>query len=290
MVDFPLGWQWNAEAKIAIFFGLIAALLLAVAYFKGFFNLPKENEEPPLNLLHVLFGFLVYLGLAILISEIDHLWIRPTDDISSKISIVGLMNFFNQSACLLVFFLFFKFAQPKTGRYIWKTGTFPYKFDIVIGLATWIIAFPLVIFFNEAFEILLEVVFHVRELPEQTAIQYVKMAMEEPGNLVMAIFSIVVLVPIVEEFLFRGLLQSWFKKWLGPKAAILVSSLCFSLFHFSGAQGVSNFSILASLFILALFLGFIYERQRSLITPITLHSIFNLISIINLIFLKESAI
>ena len=38
-------------------------------------------------------------------------------------------------------------------------------------------------------------------------------------------------------------------------------------------------------FILALFLGYLYERQGSLIAPIALHASFNAISVMNIYFL-----
>jgi membrane protease YdiL (CAAX protease family) len=61
--------------------------------------------------------------------------------------------------------------------------------------------------------------------------------------------------------------------------AIVFSSICFSAFHFSFSQGIGNISLLFSLFVFALFLGFIYERQGSLFASISLHMTLNIVSV-----------
>ncbi|MBI3211827.1 MAG: CPBP family intramembrane metalloprotease [Simkania negevensis] len=53
-----------------------------------------------------------------------------------------------------------------------------------------------------------------------------------------------------------------------------------TLFHLSSSQGVGNIS----LFIFALYLGFLYEKQCSLFASIALHMTFNSISVIRILF------
>ena len=91
---------------------------------------------------------------------------------------------------------------------------------------------------------------------------------------------------ILEEFLFRGVLQNFLKKYFKRDVSIIITSLVFAFFHYSPSQKLSNISIIGSLFVLACFLSFLYERQKSLFAPIFLHATFNAISIINLIFIK----
>ena len=87
--------------------------------------------------------------------------------------------------------------------------------------------------------------------------------------------------------LFRGFLQTYIRKHLGPKQAIVITSLCFSFFHYASGQGLGNIMIITSLFVLALFLGFLYEKQGSLLAPMVLHASFNTISVINLYLFGE---
>jgi membrane protease YdiL (CAAX protease family) len=72
-----------------------------------------------------------------------------------------------------------------------------------------------------------------------------------------------------------------------PRNAILLSALCFALFHFAPSQGIGNISLVGSLFLFALFLGFIYERQASLFASVGLHMTFNTVSTFRILFYPE---
>ena len=122
---------------------------------------------------------------------------------------------------------------------------------------------------------------------EQVAVQYLKMTLTSPLLLSVALFTVIITAPVIEEFLFRGFLQNYLKRYLGKKAAILSSSLCFALFHLAPSQGLGNISLAISLFIFACFLGFIYERQKSLFASIGLHMTFNLVSTLRILFIQE---
>ncbi len=123
---------------------------------------------------------------------------------------------------------------------------------------------------------------------EQTAVSYFKAATSSPLSCIMAIFFVLLVSPILEEFLFRGLLQNWIREHLNTKAAIFLSSLFFALLHMNPSQGIGNISLFFSLAIFGGFLGFIYERQKSLSASIILHMTFNSISALRLLFFPES--
>ena len=101
----------------------------------------------------------------------------------------------------------------------------------------------------------------------------------------MVLFTIILLAPLIEEILFRGFLQTFIRQHLGSRQAIGITSLLFALFHYAPEQGLGNIPIVGSLLVLALFLGFVYEKRGSLLAPITLHACFNSISVLNLYFL-----
>jgi hypothetical protein len=111
--------------------------------------------------------------------------------------------------------------------------------------------------------------------------------MESSLMALVALFIVIIAAPVIEELLFRGFLQNYFKRYLGTKAAILITSLCFALFHLAPSQGLGNISLVISLFSFACFLGFVYERQKSLFASIGLHMFFNLVSSIRILFLEE---
>jgi membrane protease YdiL (CAAX protease family) len=81
-------------------------------------------------------------------------------------------------------------------------------------------------------------------------------------------FFAVVLAPVAEEFLFRGLLFSAAKKLGWPKCGWVLVSLLFALIHTSAP-------IFLPLFVFALALTWLTERTDGLLAPILAHSLFN---------------
>jgi len=131
-------------------------------------------------------------------------------------------------------------------------------------------------------------VFKIKKLPNQLVIDYLKSTYDNPFSFFLVTITILILAPFIEEVLFRGFFQNFLKKYLNVKTSILLTSFIFSIFHFSTYQKFSNISILFSIFILGSLLGFIYERQKSLIAPITLHLTFNSFTILGLLIFKNS--
>ena len=82
----------------------------------------------------------------------------------------------------------------------------------------------------------------------------------------------VVVAPIVEEALFRGILLPVLMKKMGLGTAVVVSSLFFAVIH-------QHLPSIAPLFVLALVLAMLYIHSGSLWAPIVLHGIFNGVSI-----------
>ena len=79
------------------------------------------------------------------------------------------------------------------------------------------------------------------------------------------------IAPIAEEAFFRGLLQTFLvnlvrNRWL----AVLVASLAFSCVHFSQAHAIPALTVLAVL------MGYAYERTGSLVPAVAIHAMFNL--------------
>jgi uncharacterized protein len=160
---------------------------------------------------------------------------------------------------------------------IFKDSTSLLSFDASVGALTWALAFPTAVVVEQISDLFIFFFFHV-ESYNQTAVLYLKMMMNTPGLLALALTTILIFAPLLEEFLFRGILQTYLKKHFSQKVAIVISSLCFALFHLAPSQGAGNIPLFFSLMTLGLFLGFLYEKQRSLFAPIALHVTFNSIS------------
>jgi membrane protease YdiL (CAAX protease family) len=83
----------------------------------------------------------------------------------------------------------------------------------------------------------------------------------------------VVLAPLFEELLFRGVIFSALLKISSPWPAIVVQALVFALLHLHGPA-------LLPLFTLAVTLSLAYVMTRSLWTPIIIHAMFNAVALI----------
>ena len=111
---------------------------------------------------------------------------------------------------------------------------------------------------------------------EQTAVTIFKSAKAWVEYGYLSLFA-VILAPVAEEFIFRGMLFPFFKQSGFPKLAWLGVSFLFALIH-------QNLNIFASLFVLALVLTWLYEKTDSLLAPITAHALFNVANLVILDF------
>jgi membrane protease YdiL (CAAX protease family) len=88
------------------------------------------------------------------------------------------------------------------------------------------------------------------------------------------VFTAVVVVPFVEELIFRGMLQTLFRSYIvRPWPAIFVASFVFVVFH-------ADMPHWPALFVLSICLGYTYEKSGSLLRPIFVHSLFNAMSVL----------
>jgi membrane protease YdiL (CAAX protease family) len=91
----------------------------------------------------------------------------------------------------------------------------------------------------------------------------------------------VVLAPVVEEMLFRGILYPVIKELGYPRFALWSTSLVFGLVH-------ANFMTFLPLTFLALLLVMLYEATDNLLAPILVHSLFNAVNFFLLVFGREA--
>ncbi|MEM9882198.1 MAG: CPBP family intramembrane glutamic endopeptidase [Planctomycetota bacterium] len=88
------------------------------------------------------------------------------------------------------------------------------------------------------------------------------------------IVSAVIVAPLLEEVLFRGLLQTWLLDVLGRDRrwlTVTVAAAAFASVH----VGLVSWHGLPGLFVLGLVLGWLYEKTGSLLPPVLVHAGFN---------------
>lgn len=106
------------------------------------------------------------------------------------------------------------------------------------------------------------------QIPEHQELQVMA---EFPNIMIRALVIImaVVMAPLLEEMLFRGLLQSLIRSYVGrPWPAIAVTSLLFAMVHADAPHW-------PALFVLAMGLGYAYEKSGSLFQSMFMHAFFN---------------
>lgn len=86
-------------------------------------------------------------------------------------------------------------------------------------------------------------------------------------------FSAVIIAPIWEELLMRGILYPYLRRDFGRKVAVVVSSLVFALLHGFGF-------VIIPTFIGGVLLAALYERTGSLAPCIIAHAVFNLVAVV----------
>lgn len=112
------------------------------------------------------------------------------------------------------------------------------------------------------------------EVPLETQ-EMVRVLAEARGvglRLYLALLAVVV-APLTEEVLFRGVLLPALCKWMSPLLAVVLSSLLFAAFH----MHLGNFM---ALFLLSLGLSLAYAHTRSLAVPVAMHALFNAVPVV----------
>ncbi len=283
------------HAEIIFFFGAIALVTNWIAYSRGFYTFPlsKRGEKNLPNFVQVAAVFAIYLGTTLLLVPLlARLFFFLYSSASAlPVNFMGYMQLISMMLSGVFLYVFCLSQRKEMIHKIWKDtskpGSKPILFDFFLGIATWAVAFPLVAAIGQISDLVVELLFGIQNY-EQVAVRYLKMALASPSLLATALFIILIAAPFIEELLFRGFLQNWLKSLLGAKSAILIASLCFAFFHLSASQGLGNISLGISLFSFSCFLGFIYERQSSLLASIGLHMTFNVVSCFRILMLPES--
>lgn len=87
-------------------------------------------------------------------------------------------------------------------------------------------------------------------------------------QLLVAMFCVIIVAPLFEEMLFRGLVMGELMKIMRPWAAITVQAILFSVAHEVLFQSIFAFAV-------GIVLGIVYHRTQSIKTSAICHGVFN---------------
>ncbi|MEZ5315750.1 MAG: type II CAAX endopeptidase family protein [Chlamydiales bacterium] len=270
---------------------LFILLFLFFILRSDYFRLSSLVNPYSIRWQEVMGIFLIYLSLAFLIlpainggifyiafgeTRISNHWLGWAQISSLFIIFLSLLTYCFSIRSGLRRYIFWGHHKPSSKRFFRSIG---------LGFLSFLISYPFVLWIG-FFTGLISFWIWGEVAVEQVAVNQIKMTQGYPVMFICMVFFVVGLVPFMEELLFRGFLQTLLKLYIGRTWSLILTALIFALVHFSLSQGLGNFQLIASLFILSLFLGFIYEKEQTLWAPIALHATFNGFSLILLTFSK----
>lgn len=273
-----------------LFFVMIAFI---IARRRGFFISPLPVRSTHVHFFQVVGAFFIFFVLMLVVIPFLtiiflSLWAGHLVDPKSMPLEGPTEGWFNVISIITSFLgvIIYTFLLPNSVRTSIWGGIKNYSDlgrNMMMGMISWFLAFPLVALVSQVAGLILIGFGLPSGQHEQVAVRFLRMSSGYPYLFLVVALLIMSIVPIVEELLFRGFLQTWLRKRFGVFIAIIVASLIFTFFHYSSTQGWDNIELLASLFTLSCFLGYIYERQQSLWSSIMLHATFNGISVLAII-------
>ncbi len=277
------------QALHAALFLFLCLVILLFAKKRGFFVL--EQSAPVslrLSLPNVGIALLCYLIPGVLFLVAGLFFNTTIFSMLSENTIIAQSRAAFASALLSVILLltYYFCLDARLREQIFGVKAFlqhNFRRAFVIGMLSWFIIYPFVLFTDEILQMFNLMVFHMQELPDQVVILIFRESLASSASYIPMIIAIVVIAPIAEELFFRGFLHTFLRSRIGVKAALLVSASLFAAIHFAPAQKLGNITLIGALFVLGWFLGFLFEKNKSLFAPIGLHMTFNALSLCNLV-------
>jgi membrane protease YdiL (CAAX protease family) len=144
----------------------------------------------------------------------------------------------------------------------------------LIALVSLIIAFEAYMYFQEMVpmpEVLRELAEPYKKGMEE--LTRVVVHANSPAELMTVILVVAVVPAIVEELLFRGLIQKVFERLMSPVVSAILAGTVFGLFHLNPFEVVPLIGI-------GVFLGMLRYRSQTILLPILVHFINNFIAIL----------
>lgn len=204
---------------------------------------------------------LLYMLLSTLLAATDAAWLK-------WILLSGDMNRFDSIRCLLMiipsFFIYRQLKkQSDAGVLNWPLAKGS-TYSILTGIGFTGMAFLWLRFAEKFFS-------KIDLLQKSLAAMADTVINPSAQELFLLILVAGILVPILEELLFRGIIFSLLEKIRKGRFAIIVSAFLFALAHLNPIQGVYTF-------IMGLIAGLIYLKTRDLRWPILMHMTINTLS------------
>jgi membrane protease YdiL (CAAX protease family) len=106
--------------------------------------------------------------------------------------------------------------------------------------------------------------------------------LDNANGLTLAVFAVVavLIAPLCEELMFRGLLLRSLRRRMSPEWAVIVQALAFALAHPMLSPTIGDLAVVPALFLLGAVSGLVALRRGDLSPSIMMHAGFNLLTTI----------
>lgn len=216
----------------------------------------------------LLLGSLLFCGsFGMLLAAVLAQWLQPKSpqDPAFHQFVVTTVSFHGAALVLVSFFL--RMHAARWREFLGLTGP-RVRRALLLGLVGGVILVPTALAINKGCGWLLEQV--SVEPVEQRTVKILQMSVGWPRRLAFG-FGAIVLAPLVEEILFRGLAYSLLKPRVGAGLAAVATALVFAAIHF-------NLLTFLPLAVIGLVLVWVYEWSDNLLAPIVSHALFNAVN------------
>jgi membrane protease YdiL (CAAX protease family) len=176
-----------------------------------------------------------------------------------------LISFFSFQGAAIVLAHYFLKQHQMTWMQLLGLRSPSLKTGLALAVLVTIIAVPMALLLNQLVAWLMSLV--QMEAVEQPTVTVLKVSAGAGQRICFGITAILV-APLVEETLFRGILYPLIKQRGYPMLALSSTSLLFGAIH-------GNLMTFVPLTFFAMVLTWLYEKTDALIAPIVSHSLFN---------------
>ena len=151
--------------------------------------------------------------------------------------------------------------------------------DVRHGLALYVAAVPVVTFYTWLYVQALE---HLNQPVYSQDVITLLADPTQPLAFKAAVIALAVLIaPVMEEFVFRGIVLTALAKHIPPLHAAYTVSFTFALIH-------GHVPSIVPLFVIAMAFSVAYLTTRSILVPIVMHALFNAVSLAAVFLLKDT--
>jgi membrane protease YdiL (CAAX protease family) len=263
----------------------LGATAAAVLYWRRDLDPAVFDEVPPrrtgLALMDLFLGLWILLAAQFFLPPLLRLLLIPLPGgvVAPTLRDSAVTNLLGQCVTHVPIILFALWQAGREPQGVGEFGVISRRpgREIAAGLLALLAALPMVLASSTALLLLSRLV----NLPAPTIGHAMLESLLESRDGVasaLMIISAVHVAPILEELVYRGLVQSSLLAVLGPARRWTVIFLAAGLFAFIHG-GVATWQVLPGLFILGIVLGWLYEKHRSLLPGIVLHMAFNWVNI-----------